>query len=384
MTDTAGNGNAQTDSSTVTVDRTDPDRHDRPAGRAPTAASRPADDVTNDAQPGLRRRPSARTSSASPPADFSYAGTRHRLRGRLPVTVGADRLRRDRHRLRGGHRHPATFAADGATDTAGNGPTPQTDGPRCSSTAPTPTATIDLQPGSDSGASTTDNLTNAVNLTFDVDFDEDVFGLAASDFSVGGSATGCSVGAPIGSGDSYDVTLSGCSEGTVILTLAAAGVTDTAGNANAATSGPTVTVDRTGPTVTIDLQAASDSGISTTDDVTNAATLVFDVTFNEDVSGVTAADFSFAGSATGCSVDSGHRAHRQPYELTVSGCGEGTVTCDLRRRRRDRHGRQHRPTPPPTARGAHRPHQPRPPRSTCSPARIAVPRPPTTSPTPPT
>ena len=85
-----------------------------------------------------------------------------------------------------------------------------------------PTATIDLQPGSDSGASTTDNVTNAVNLVFDVDFNEDVFGLAASDFSVGGTATGCSVGAPIGSGASYDVTVSGCSEGTVILSLAAA------------------------------------------------------------------------------------------------------------------------------------------------------------------
>ena len=142
-----------------------------------------------------------------------------------------------------------------------------------------PTATIDLQPGSDSGASATDNLTKAPSLTFDVDFDEDVFDLAASDFSVGGSATGCSVGAPIGSGASYDVTLSGCSEGTVILTLAASGVTDTAGNANAVTSGPTVTVDRTGPSVVIDLQAASDSGISSTDDATNAATLVFDVTF---------------------------------------------------------------------------------------------------------
>ncbi len=158
----------------------------------------------------------------------------------------------------------------------------------------------------------TDNLTNALNLTFDVDFDEDVFVLAASDFSVGGSATGCSVGAPIGSGDSYDVTVSGCCEGTVILTLAASGVTDTAGNANAVTSGPTVTVDRTGPSVVIDLQAASDSGISTTDDVTNAATLVFDVTFSEDVSGVAAADFSFGRHGRQrLQRRPGHRAHRQ-------------------------------------------------------------------------
>ena len=43
----------------------------------------------------------------------------------------------------------------------------------------------------------------------------------------------------------------------------------------------TFTYDTTPPTVTIDLQAASDSGASSIDDLTNAASLVFDVTFNE-------------------------------------------------------------------------------------------------------
>ena len=54
-----------------------------------------------------------------------------------------------------------------------------------------PDATIDLQPGSDSGISTSDDVTNEANLTFDVDFSEDVFGLTASDFSNAGSATAC-------------------------------------------------------------------------------------------------------------------------------------------------------------------------------------------------
>ncbi len=237
-------------------------------------------------------------------------------------------------------------------------PPPPATARRCSSTAPARPPRIDLQPGSDSGASSTDNLTNAANLTFDVDFDEDVFVLAAADFSVSGSATGCSVGAPIGSGASYDVTVSGCSEGTVVLTLDASGVTDTAGNANAATSGPTVTVDRTGPTVTIDLQAASDSGISSTDDVTNATSLVFDVDFNEDVSGVTVADFDLTGSAAGCTIDS-VTGGPTAYELTVSGCGEGTVTATFAADGATDTAGNTGPRPPTaTARGAHRPHQP--------------------------
>ena len=51
----------------------------------------------------------------------------------------------------------------------------------------------------------------------------------------------------------------------------------------------TATFLQTIPTATIDLQAASDSGTSNTDNITNAASLVFDVTFDE----------------------SGHRVHRQ-------------------------------------------------------------------------
>ena len=56
-------------------------------------------------------------------------------------------------------------------------------------------------------------------------------------------------------------------------------VTDTAGNNNVQTDGPTVTIDRTAPVATLDLQASPDSGSSTTDNLTNATSLVYDVTF---------------------------------------------------------------------------------------------------------
>ncbi len=164
-----------------------------------------------------------------------------------------------------------TFAANGASDTAGNnGPAAATDSATVTIDRTAPVATIDLQDASDTGTSDSDNITKALSLTFDVTFDEDVFTLAASDFSNAGTATGCTFGAPMGSGDTYTVTVSTCSEGTVILRLAAAGVTDTAGNDNVQTDSATVTIDRTAPVVSApDLDSASDTGVSAADNVTN-------------------------------------------------------------------------------------------------------------------
>ena len=59
---------------------------------------------------------------------------------------------------------------------------------------------------------------------------------------------------------------------------------------------------RRAPSPAIDLQAASDSGPSNSDNVTNAATLVFDVTFDVPVTGFLANDLSNLGTATGCVI----------------------------------------------------------------------------------
>ncbi len=115
-----------------------------------------------------------------------------------------------------------------------------------------PAATLRLQGGSDSGLSTTDRLTNATTLVFDVDFNRAVTGLTAGDLSVSGTATGCAIGAPAGSGTAYDVTVTGCSAGTVVLALSAGSVTDASAFPGPATktSAPTVVIDRTKPTAT--------------------------------------------------------------------------------------------------------------------------------------
>ena len=299
-----------------------------------------------------------------------------------------------------------------------------------------PTATIDLQDTSDSGISFTDNITNVASPVFDVTFNEDLLSAPISgNFSNAGTATGCTFTVGALTGNTYPVTVSSCSEGTLILQLAAGAVTDTSTNPIAQTDGPTVTIDRTSPDVTIDqavaqvdptgaspinftavftesvfgftgldvtlsgtanptvanvtggpatynvavsnmttsgpgltvianlgagiamdaagnpntaststdnsvvynsnapivsvnLQSASDSGISNVDNITNVASPVFDVNFDEAVSGLTNADFSNVGSATGCTFAVGAPAGNN-YPVTVSGCSNGTLIVQL-------------------------------------------------------
>ena len=191
-----------------------------------------------------------------------------------------------------------------------------------------PVASIDLQAGSDTGVSNSDDLTNAASLVFDVSFAEAVSGPGAGDFSNVGTATGCVVGAPAGSGP-YTVTLTGCSEGSVVLRLLAAAVTDAAGNANAQTDGSSVTIDRTAPVATIVLQGGSDTGASSSDNITKATSLVLDLSFTESVTGLSAGNFSKgAGTATGCSFGS-LTGSGSAYTITASGCSEGTLTVRL-------------------------------------------------------
>src|SRR4029078_3897759 len=72
--------------------------------------------------------------------------------------------------------------------------------------------------------------TSSNALTYILAFSEPITDLDASDLDVTGAAGGCTVGAPSGSGPAYTVTLAGCGEGTVVLSLAAGSVADLAGN----------------------------------------------------------------------------------------------------------------------------------------------------------
>ncbi|HET9852045.1 MAG TPA: hypothetical protein VFP56_06015 [Candidatus Limnocylindrales bacterium] len=91
--------------------------------------------------------------------------------------------------------------------------------------------------------------TNATTLTFALHFSAPVTRLTKASLLLGGSATGCTVTGLTGSGADYNVTVSGCSEGTVSVSIDAGAVWDNTGYlapAEAATS-DTLLIDRTAP-----------------------------------------------------------------------------------------------------------------------------------------
>jgi hypothetical protein len=164
-------------------------------------------------------------------------------------------------------------------------------------------------------------LTNAATVSYALSFSESVTGLTAGDFTRTGTATSCSVGSPVGSGASYTIAISGCSAGTVILTLNANTVRDLANNLGptGSASAATVRIDRTGPTATLIAQFSP----------TNAASLAYQINFNESVTGLTTGDFTRTGTATGCVVfpplGSG-----SSYSLAIITCSAGTVLLSLK------------------------------------------------------
>ena len=122
-------------------------------------------------------------------------------------------------------------------------------------------------------------ITNSSNITYDIVFSEAVTGLATNDFSVSGTGSStCTIGSPSGSGTTYTIALSGCSPGTVILTMLANAVTNTdpqtAPSTNTAAS--TVVIDQTAPTI---------SSVSAPSNATYipAGALNFTVNFSESV-----------------------------------------------------------------------------------------------------
>ena len=128
----------------------------------------------------------------------------------------------------------ATFTSASATNTGAGYVTITSLGPSLTTFAPRTT------------------LTNSSSITYDIAFSEAVTGLASGDFSKSGTGSStCSIGNPSGSGTTYTITLSGCSPGTVVLTMAANAVANSSSQ-NAPTSNTEaaiVVIDQTAPTI---------------------------------------------------------------------------------------------------------------------------------------
>lgn len=97
------------------------------------------------------------------------------------------------------------------------------------------------------------SLTNAASIAYSVAFTKPVTDVTAGDFTTSGTATGCAVAAPTGSASSYGVTVTGCSQGTVTLTLRANSVSDANGTPGPSTdrSAASVIIDRVAPSIRV-------------------------------------------------------------------------------------------------------------------------------------
>lgn len=313
VTDTSTNPNAQTDSPTVTIDRTGPDVtiEQAVAQADPTGAS-PINftAVFTEATYGFTGLDVSLSGTANPtvanvtggPATFNVAVSNMTTSGPGLTVI-------------------ASIGAGIATDAAGNPNTASTSTDNSvvyNSNAPI--VSINLQSASDSGVSNVDNVTNIASPIFDVAFDEAVSGLTNTDFSNVGTATGCSftVGAP--TGNTYPVTVSGCSDGTLIVQLVASAVQNGTLIPNAQTTGPTVTLDRTAPTVTVN-QAVGQP------DPTNVLPISFTAVFSETVYNFTAGDVTLVApaGATASLIGVG-----PTYGVDVNGLTtDGTVTASI-------------------------------------------------------
>ena len=207
------------------------------------------------------------------------------------------------------------------------------------STAPTVSS---IERYSPSGA-TTDSQT----LVYRITFSEDVTGVGTADFALSSDSTGETNGNnPVtsisGSGSVYYAEVSASTDGTYNLDLVSSGhgITDTASNplANTTPTGAdetytvsTVVTDSTAPTVS-SIERYSPSGATT-----DSQTLVYRITFSEDVTGVDKADFALSlGSTGGTSTSSGQFTQTRspslaiPDNTTVSDAitvaGSGTAT----------------------------------------------------------
>jgi len=126
-------------------------------------------------------------------------------------------------------------------------------------------------------------LTNASSVNYTVTFSESVTGVDASDFTLTSTGTGSGTIAGVtGSGSVYTVTVNTVAgDGTLRLDLKSSGTGIQNGSSQAIASGyasgQTYTLDHTVPASpsTPDLASASDSGSSTTDNITNVTAPIF-------------------------------------------------------------------------------------------------------------
>ncbi|MBN4049958.1 DUF4347 domain-containing protein, partial [bacterium AH-315-M10] len=173
--------------------------------------------------------------------------------------------------------------------------------------APAAPSTPDMSAGSDSGSSSTDNITSDTTPTFT--------GTAEASTTVEVFSDGVSKGTTTADGGgAWTLTTTALTDGAQTITATA---TDSGGNVSALSAGLSVTIDSAAPAApsTPDMAAGSDSGSSSTDNITSDTTPTFSGTaeagatvevFSDGVSkGTTTADGGGAWTLTTTALTDG-------------------------------------------------------------------------------
>ncbi|MGC4055835.1 MAG: Ig-like domain-containing protein [Paludibaculum sp.] len=275
--DAAGNGNSQ-GSLTVTSDRTAPTLTISPNGAATSASTVSFTFTFSEAVSGLDLTKFGTSNAAK--VGISGSGTVWTV-DVAPINDGTFSIQ---------------LLSNAAFDAAGNAVAAQ------SATGIYDTAAPIAVLGSSSP-------TNLTQVPVSITFNETVTGLTVADFSV----TGGTKGALTGSGASYSLIVNPNADGQVTVDLAAAAVTDAAGNPNAAVSYSFVS-DRTPPTLAITPNGGS----------SNANQITFTLTFSEEVTGFSAGKVSVSNGSKGSFSGSAG-----VYSLTVFPTADGVVSVSV-------------------------------------------------------
>ncbi len=175
--------------------------------------------------------------------------------------------------------------------------------------APVPTITATQQ-----------SPTNAATINFQVKFNENVTGFVAGDIELSNDTAHGGVDDFAGSGDSYSFDVSPTLHVTILVDVPAGGARDEAGNGNAPAKQFSITYDITAPTPTI---------TATQQSPTNAATINFQVKFEENVTGLEQGDIKLSGTAAHGGAANFSALNSTTYAFDVSPESDGTILVDI-------------------------------------------------------
>ena len=147
------------------------------------------------------------------------------------------------------------------------------------------------------------------NADYSITFDQLVYDLDPFDFKLAGTASGCSVASATGNGYNFTVKVTGCTNGTLNLSLRPNAVIGSG-------SGPTVET-LASSTLSIDSQAPSFQIVSPTTP-TNSNPVVFRLTSTESFPKPTASAFQLSGS--GCQLGTITMTNNSEAAIPVTGC----------------------------------------------------------------